>query len=112
MGDLGRGGTVGYPTKATRYLSAALGCGVMLATAAPAAAAQVRPKASAARSAAPATVPGMPGSPPTPVFTEDFQNRQSALPVRLDGYTGASGMTYTANPGPHRRLPRPCLRCR
>ena len=39
--------------------------------------------------------PGVP-SDPTPLFTEDFQNRASASNVTLTGYTGATGQTYTA----------------
>jgi len=43
--------------------------------------------------------PGSPGVPeaPTVVYNEDFQNTPSYAPVLLTSYTGASGMTYTAN---------------
>ncbi|WP_170026394.1 DUF7507 domain-containing protein [Actinomadura oligospora] len=65
----------------------------------PAATGRSRADAAARRPVVPATVPGMPGTPQpaTTVFGEDFENRQSTLPVRLDDYTGASGMTYTAD---------------
>lgn len=45
-------------------------------------------------------MPGSPGipQPGTLVFTEDFENRDTALPIRLTAYTGATGMTYTADP--------------
>lgn len=49
--------------------------------------------------AAHATVPGTPGIPQASslVYAEDFQNRPAATPiVRLNAYTGASGVTYTA----------------
>ena len=45
-----------------------------------------------------ATTPGTPGVPQAPatVFSEDFENRQSTLPIRLTQYTGVNGETYTA----------------
>ncbi|SDO68656.1 conserved repeat domain-containing protein/fimbrial isopeptide formation D2 domain-containing protein [Nakamurella panacisegetis] len=45
--------------------------------------------------------PGNPGVPSAPsvVYQEDFQNRPGPSPiVRLSGYTGATGQTYTADP--------------
>src|SRR5580692_5398133 len=73
------------------------------AVASPAAAARAHAPAKAAaraRKAAPDTVPGMPGTPqaPTTIFDEDFENGQGTTPVLLNGYTGASGETYTADP--------------
>jgi uncharacterized repeat protein (TIGR01451 family) len=50
--------------------------------------------------AAEATVPGTPGVPQASslVYAEDFQNRPGPNPVvRLTGYTGATGVTYTAD---------------
>jgi len=47
-----------------------------------------------------ATTPGTPGvpQPPTGVYQEDFQNRPGPAPiVRLTGYTGTTGQTYTAD---------------
>ncbi|MFE1320372.1 GEVED domain-containing protein [Kitasatospora phosalacinea] len=54
----------------------------------------------AVRGAQPATrAPGTPGVPqdPTVVYTEDFENAPADKPVRLTGYTGATGETYTAH---------------
>jgi uncharacterized repeat protein (TIGR01451 family) len=50
--------------------------------------------------ARPATVPGTPGTPqaPTMLYSEDFENGQGTVPVRLTGYQGANGQTYTADP--------------
>jgi uncharacterized repeat protein (TIGR01451 family) len=48
-----------------------------------------------------ATVPGTPGVPQqsSVVYSEDFQNRPAATPVvRLNQYTGATGVAYTAAP--------------
>jgi uncharacterized repeat protein (TIGR01451 family) len=45
--------------------------------------------------------PGTPGVPQAPItiFAEDFQNRPAPTPiVRLTGYTGVTGQTYTADP--------------
>lgn len=52
----------------------------------------------ACMTAATANAPGNPGVPsaPTPIYTEDFENGTGTAPVKLDAYTGASGMTYTA----------------
>ncbi|WP_378239456.1 DUF7507 domain-containing protein [Actinomadura harenae] len=63
-----------------------------------AAAAVKRPPA-AVPAAVPATSPGSPGrpQPATAVFSENFENRQSSLPIRLNNYTGQFGMTYTAD---------------
>ncbi|WP_320672178.1 DUF7933 domain-containing protein [Patulibacter defluvii] len=52
--------------------------------------------------AMPATVHAAPGVPvpPTTVYTEDFENVPDATKAyALDAYTGASGMTYSADPG-------------
>jgi uncharacterized repeat protein (TIGR01451 family) len=49
-----------------------------------------------------ATMPGTPGvpQPSSVIFAEDFQNRPGPSPiVRLTGYTGVSGQTYTAAAG-------------
>ncbi|WP_084337201.1 DUF7507 domain-containing protein [Actinomadura oligospora] len=86
----------------TRAFTAAVVCGAMLAASfAPMPAAQARSEAAARGRAAavPTTTPGLPGAPQpfTTVFGEDFQNRQSTLPVRLNNYTGIFGMTYTAD---------------
>ena len=54
----------------------------------------------AAAPTASATTPGTPGTPqaPTAIYTEDFQNRPGPSPiVRLSGYTGSTGQTYTAD---------------
>ncbi|MFD7733989.1 hypothetical protein ACFV6F_26870, partial [Kitasatospora phosalacinea] len=54
----------------------------------------------AAREAQPTNrAPGTPGVPqdPTVVYTEDFENAPADKPVRLTGYTGATGETYTAH---------------
>ena len=83
---------------------AALGGGVLLllavlppsgATAAPTAGAR---DSSAARPAFRASVPGTPGTPqaPTVVYTENFENDQGTVPIRLTSYAGATGETYTA----------------
>lgn len=49
-----------------------------------------------------ATVPGTPGVPQSSsvIYAEDFQNRPGPTPiVRLTGYTGVTGQTYTAAAG-------------
>lgn len=45
--------------------------------------------------------PGTPGvtQPANVLFSEDFENVTAATPILLTAYTGASGMTYTADPG-------------
>lgn len=94
-----RGGTIRRLTRGGRLGAVAL-CGAMLtAPITPAASAYDRLGAGRGRRVALATVPGMPGVPqsPTTVFNEDFENRNSDLPVRLNAYTGAGGMTYTAD---------------
>lgn len=89
---------IGPLTRSGCYRAAALGCALLLA--ATGLTGYVRPADAAARSAVRATVPGTPGVPqdPTVVFNEDFENRLTPLPIRLDTYTGATGMTYTADP--------------
>ena len=44
--------------------------------------------------------PGSPQTPgaPTALYTEDFENGMGTTPVLLNAYTGATGMTYTADP--------------
>ena len=66
-------------------------------TASPSASSIGRPAGAASTSqvAAPST-PGVP-SDPTPLFTEDFQNRTHGSNVLLTGYTGAGGQTYTGD---------------
>ncbi|MEV5570542.1 hypothetical protein AB0L06_10850 [Spirillospora sp. NPDC052269] len=83
----------------TRAFTAAAVCCVLLSTAVmPAATGRSRADAAMRRPVIPATTPGMPGvpQPPKVAFYEDFENRQSTLPIRLTSYTGTSGMTYTA----------------
>ena len=45
-------------------------------------------------------IPGTPGVPqaPTVVYEEDFANRAADSNILLTGYTGLSGMTYSADP--------------
>ena len=56
--------------------------------------------AATAQPAVTASVPGSPGTPqpPTVLYSENFEHGQGAVPVRLSGYTGSSGETYTADP--------------
>lgn len=86
-------------TRFGRTRVAALGCALLTAAVA-CVASHPAPASAAPAVASPETAPGSPGTPqpPTPVFTEDFENRQSALPIRLDDYTGTAGTTYTADP--------------
>ena len=95
---------------------AAVGGGVLLlASLAPAGAAAAAPAGGAraggaragvaahpaadARPAAPATLPGRPGSPQANlvVYSEDFENGQGTVPIRLNSYAGPAGETYTAD---------------
>jgi uncharacterized repeat protein (TIGR01451 family) len=69
----------------------------MLAALAPTGPGAARAAAATVRPSATASVPGMP-QPPVPLFAEDFENGQGTVPVRLTGYSGASGMTYGADP--------------
>lgn len=104
MGSPRDGGVTRSLARARRYGIAVL-CAVALpATAAGAvdrahAATAANPADAANRAVARATVPGQPGVPQgaTPVFVEDFENRATALPVRLTNYTGAEGTAYTAD---------------
>lgn len=75
-----------------------LGCAVVVAAIAPALAGHGHSTAAPTRHVT-ESVPGQPGTPqpPTEVFVENFENR-GATPVRLTAYTGAQGMTYTADP--------------
>lgn len=93
------GGMVGRLARGRPRRAIALCCALLLAVVAPGPAAAAHPAAPEIPTAQ-QTVPGMPGTPQpaTSLFTEDFQNRQSALPIRLTSYTGVTGMTYTADP--------------
>ncbi|MFC5185842.1 DUF7507 domain-containing protein [Actinomadura harenae] len=98
-----RGGTIRRLSEGRWSGLLALLCALTLTGAlAPSASARVGAEASTkakARHSAPRTVPGSPGVPQTPttVFSENFENRQSNLPIRLNNYTGVTGMTYTAD---------------
>lgn len=89
MGGPNSGGFLRNQARGRRYGAAVLGCALALATIVP----------GAARAAAPATTPGTPGTPqpPTTIFAENFEEPHGPPPVRLTGYTGATGMTYTAD---------------
>lgn len=83
-----------------RWSRVAAVCGVLvLAAVGPATAGHDPSAAAPGGHRAPETVPGKPGTPqpPTRVFVEDFENRQANLPVRLNAYTGVTGMRYTAD---------------
>jgi hypothetical protein len=101
MGGIRGRTTIGPVTREGAYRAAAL-CGmvVLLAAFTPAGPGNGRAAAATIRPSAVASVPGMPGTPqpPTSLFAEDFENRPGTLPIRLNTYTGASGMTYTADP--------------
>ncbi|MEV5570543.1 DUF11 domain-containing protein [Spirillospora sp. NPDC052269] len=99
MGGPRRGGVFRHLSKSRAFTAAVLGCVLVTTVAMPATTGRSRADAATRRPAAPATVPGMPGipQPGTVAFNEDFENRQSPLPVRLNDYTGTTGMTYTAD---------------
>ncbi|SDO68249.1 conserved repeat domain-containing protein [Nakamurella panacisegetis] len=76
------------------------GTGVMMLVAGVLSVAGVVAVSTALAPVASATTPGTPGTPqaPSTIYQEDFQNRPGPSPiVRLSGYTGTSGQTYTAN---------------
>ena len=88
-----RSGLVGRVLVAVAICAAPIvAAGVSPAEAAPSPAQAVPSPAGAAVLAA-----GVP-QPPTLLYREDFENTASTTPVLLTSYTGANGMTYTADP--------------